>query len=171
MAFREISTKELTLNPFEKIGEGWMLITAGDESRFNTMTASWGALGVIWGAPTATCYIRKSRFTKEFVDASERFTLSFYDDSRHRTLAYLGAVSGRDEDKVAKAGLTPHFVDGTTTFEEAALTLVCRKVGATLLSPETFVDPTIDEKCYGDQDYHDYHTMYLGAIERVLVRA
>ena len=54
-----------------------MLISAGTEDKWNTMTASWGAVGVMWGKPSATCYIRKkSRFTKEFVDAGEYFTLT-----------------------------------------------------------------------------------------------
>ena len=50
------------------IGKEWMLITAGTVSDCNTMTASWGGLGVIWGKPSATVYIRQSRYTKEFVD-------------------------------------------------------------------------------------------------------
>lgn len=165
MPLREIATKDLVLNPFEKIGREWMLVTAGDEEDFNTMTASWGGLGVLWGHDVATCYIRQSRFTKEFVDSAERLTLSFYGPEWKGALRYLGTVSGRDEDKVEEAGLTPLFVDGTTTFEEASLTLVCRKLSATYLGPDSFLDPTIDGAWYAD---HDYHTMYICEIERVL---
>ena len=46
--FQELSVQEFTINPFQKIGKQWMLITAGDESGYNTMTASWGGLGVLW---------------------------------------------------------------------------------------------------------------------------
>ena len=92
-----------------------MLVTAGDAASHNTMTASWGGLGVLWGAPVATCYIRQSRYTKEFVDGSDLFTLSFLDPAVwRRQLSYLGRVSGRDEDKIKAAGLTPVAVDGTT---------------------------------------------------------
>ena len=49
MAFREIRAEELSFNPFDKIGKEWMLITAGDEASHNTMTASWGGLGIMWG--------------------------------------------------------------------------------------------------------------------------
>ena len=49
MAFKEVDIKSLNFNPFTKIGSEWMLITAGDESGCNTMTASWGGLGVLWG--------------------------------------------------------------------------------------------------------------------------
>ena len=49
--FQESSVQDLTMNPFEKVNKQWMLITAGDEKGFNTMTASWGGLGVIWQKP------------------------------------------------------------------------------------------------------------------------
>ena len=55
MAFKEVDIKSLTFNPFTKIGSEWMLITAGDQSGYNTMTASWGGLGVLWGKNVATC--------------------------------------------------------------------------------------------------------------------
>ena len=45
------------------------------------MTASWGGVGVMWGKPSATCYIRQSRYTKTFVDDSEFFTLTVLKDA------------------------------------------------------------------------------------------
>ena len=75
--FQTIDPKTLALNPFSAIGDQWMLITAGTPERCNTMTASWGGLGVLWGAPMATAYIRPQRYTKGFVDENEYFTLSF----------------------------------------------------------------------------------------------
>lgn len=63
---RRIDPKNLDKNVFTAIGEQWMLITAGTPEKCNTMTASWGGLGVIWNAPAATCYIRPQRYTKEF---------------------------------------------------------------------------------------------------------
>ena len=48
MGFKEVDVKDLDFNPFKKIGDEWMLITAGDEKKFNTMTASWGGAGVLW---------------------------------------------------------------------------------------------------------------------------
>ena len=77
MAFKEIKIEELSLNPFAKISKEWMLITAGDEKKSNTMTASWGGLGIMWSKNVATAYIRPQRYTKEFVDNNE--VLSNYD--------------------------------------------------------------------------------------------
>ena len=58
--FSRIDPKELDQNVFSMIGEQWMLVTAGTAERCNTMTASWGGLGVLWGKPVATVYIRLS---------------------------------------------------------------------------------------------------------------
>ena len=54
MSFREVKAEELTMNPFTKIGKEWLLITAGNEEKCNTMTASWGAMGVMWGDRKST---------------------------------------------------------------------------------------------------------------------
>ena len=45
---KEINYKDMKFNPFNLIGGEWMLITAGDEHSYNTMTASWGHLGCLW---------------------------------------------------------------------------------------------------------------------------
>ena len=41
---KEINSKDMKFNPFNLIGDEWMLVTAGDEASCNTMTASWGHL-------------------------------------------------------------------------------------------------------------------------------
>lgn len=167
MAFKEIETKDLELNPFEKIGSEWALVTAGDEAGFNTMTVSWGGLGVLWGRDVVTVYLRPQRYTKQFVDAADRFTLSFYAPEHKRALEVLGSKSGRDSDKVAEVGFTPLVVDGTVAFEQASLVLVCRKLYADDIRPERFLDPSIDGEAYPE---HDYHTFYVGEVEKVLKR-
>lgn len=40
MSFTEIKAEGLKDNPFDLIGKQWMLITAGNEEKCNTMTAS-----------------------------------------------------------------------------------------------------------------------------------
>lgn len=49
MKFKEINTDEFSFSPFKVIGKDWMLITAQKDNKVNTMTASWGGLGVMWG--------------------------------------------------------------------------------------------------------------------------
>lgn len=148
-------------NAFEKIGKQWMLITAGDEEKVNTMTASWGGFGVLWGKNVAYIFVRESRYTKEFIDKSDVLSLSFFTDDKKQMLGYMGKVSGRDEDKISKMGLNVRFIDGIPTFEEAEETLLCKKIFAGPISPENFIDKDIDYKWYGDKDYH---TMYVVEI-------
>ncbi|MGI6180834.1 MAG: flavin reductase family protein [Agathobaculum sp.] len=161
MAFTKINIAEKTFNPFALIGKQWMLISAGTVKQWNTMTASWGGVGVIWGKPSATCYIRQSRYTKEFVDENEYFTLSFLKDGYRDVLNRMGSKSGREIDKMHDSGLTPVFVDGQPAFEEASLVLVCRKRCAGKIEPEQILHDETLEKWYGDKDYH---SMYIGEI-------
>lgn len=166
MGFKEIAVEELNFNPFTKIGTEWMLITAGDEKSFNTMTASWGGMGIMWNKKVITAYIRPQRYTKEFVDANELFTVSFYDKEYRKALNICGTKSGRDCDKVKEAGLTPCFIDGTTAFEEANMIFVLRKLYSDPMPAENFLDKEIDQKYYPNKDYH---TMYVSEIVKVLV--
>lgn len=167
---KEINYKDMKFNPFNLIGDEWMLVTAGNElSGCNTMTASWGHLGCLWGHndPTVVIYLRPSRYTKNFVDEEPYFTLCVMDKSFKKQMAYLGSVSGRDEDKIAKAGLTPVYADNSVYFQEAKLVLVCKKLYASELQESGFFyQDTIDES----YPQRDFHTMYVGKIEKVLVR-
>lgn len=160
----DIST--LQLNPMDKIAHEWMLVTAGTWERgYNTMTASWGHLGSIWGhgggMPTAVVYIRPQRYTKEFVDREEYFSISFFPGQYKKVLGYLGSHSGRDEDKVAAVGLTPVSDEKTTWFQEASLVLVCRKIYRAPITEEGFLDRQVLDSAYPKRDFHD---MYVGEI-------
>ncbi len=158
---QKIDPKTLDENVFSLIGERWMLITAGTPERCNTMTASWGGLGVLWGKQTATCYIRPQRYTYEFMEAGEAFTLSFFGEEYRKALAFCGAKSGRDVDKIRECGFTVAAGAGDAPyFEEADLVLVCKKAYWQDLDPSHFLDPEI-EKHYPQKDYH---RMYIGEI-------
>ena len=75
--FQPYPFEMLEFNPFTKIGSEWMLITASDGEKTNAMTASWGGVGVLWGKNTVFCFVRDSRYTKEFIDKSDNFSLTF----------------------------------------------------------------------------------------------
>ena len=102
--FEKIDPKTLKENVFSLIGDQWMLITAGTPEHCNTMTASWGSLGVLWGKNVATIYIRPQRYTYEFVERSDFFTLAFFGREYHKALALCGAKSGREVDKAKACG-------------------------------------------------------------------
>ncbi len=152
--------KTLKENIFSLIGDEWMLITAGGEV-VNTMTASWGGLGILWGEPCATVYIRPQRYTKEFVDREEYFTLSFFAPEYKKQLSLCGSKSGRDVDKVSECGFTlARTQQGAPYFEQARLVLVCRKLYVQEMDGAA-MPAEVREKWYPQQDYH---TMYIGQI-------
>jgi flavin reductase (DIM6/NTAB) family NADH-FMN oxidoreductase RutF len=83
MSFKEISPYELQMNPMEMVAKQWMLVTAGDDKTgYNTMTASWGHIGELWGLPTTVAYVRPQRYTKQFVDREDLYTLCFFDGKK-----------------------------------------------------------------------------------------
>lgn len=93
--------------------------------------------------------------------------MSFFDKSHRDALNLCGTVSGRDRDKIKEAGLTPMAVDKTAAFEEADVILVCRKQYHQYMNPEGFDVKENNAKWYADRDYH---TMYIGSIEKILLK-
>jgi flavin reductase (DIM6/NTAB) family NADH-FMN oxidoreductase RutF len=164
--FKNISPDQLDFSPFRLIGKEWMLITAESQGKVNSMTASWGGLGVMWGKNVAYVVIRKSRFTKELVDTSESFSLAFFDHEKYqKMLSYMGSVSGRDEDKIEKSGLTVAHQNGVPYFTEAKTVLLCKKLCRQYIAPESLIDDSIDGQWYSDSDYHD---LYIVEVEEIL---
>ena len=157
----------LEMNPFTKIGKEWALVSAGNKSKYNTMTVSWGGVGVLWGKNVVYIFIRDSRYTKEFIDNGEFFSLSFLGEQYREALSYCGRESGRNGDKFAGAGLNAAFRHDIPYPDEANLVFLCRKLAAVPITKDTFVDDEIMSKWYGD---HDMHTMYVGEIIEAIAR-
>jgi len=158
---KSIDIKSLEFSPFAKIGDEWALVTAGSGENYNTMTVSWGGLGVLWGTPSATIYIRPQRYTREFIEKNELFTISFFKNKYKKILSFCGSHSGIYCDKAKETGLTPIEIDGTTSFEEAELILVCRKKYSQNMTADSFLDKNLLEKWYPN---NDLHTVYIGEI-------
>ncbi len=167
--FREVKPEALPDNVFRLIGRDWMLVTAGTMRKWNTMTASWGGLGVLWNRPVAFAFVRPTRHTFRFMELADRFTLSFFAMERYRkALLVCGTKSGRDCNKAEETGLTPFApTAGTVSFVQARLVMVCRKLYTTDIDPTRFLDRTI-EQLYPARDYH---RLYVGAIKKCLMRA
>lgn len=165
--FKEIKPEELDKSSFQLIGKEWMLITAEKDNKVNTMTASWGGFGVLWGKNVAFIFIRPQRYTKEFVENSDTFSLTFFDKTFKKELGYLGSVSGKDEDKISKSNLTIRHSDSTPCFDEANITIICKKLYAQDIKPECFISSELDISMYPEKDYH---TMYIAEVKKVLIK-
>lgn len=159
-----ITAQQIKENPVKLFKNDWSLITAGDENGYNTMTASWGGIGELWGRDVCFIFVRPQRYTYEFLESNELFTISFYGEEYKKALAFCGSKSGRDYDKAKETGLTPLFTENTTTFEEAKLTVVCKKIAYSDMDKNGFIDKTIEE----NYENGDYHRIYVGEIVKVL---
>lgn len=165
--FTDVSLESLDFNPFSKIGKEWMLVTSGDMDKWNTMTASWGGLGVIWHRNVSYVFVRYSRYTYEFMEKNSTYTLSFFPEKYKNALSYCGSHSGRDVDKAAETGLTPFpMTEDSVSFKQAELVFICKKLYAGGIDPEDFIDPSV----HGNYPKKDYHKMYIGRIEKAFRR-
>lgn len=141
------------------------LVTAGTPEHYNTMTISWGGLGTLWGKPVATVYVKPIRYTHSFLDANDYFTVSFYPEKYRGALLTLGSLSGRDGDKVARAGLTAKALEGAVTFEQAKVTLLCRKIYRQDMDTAAMPADVV-------ADFYEIeaaHTMYIGEVTDVIL--
>ncbi|MFI3318761.1 MAG: flavin reductase family protein [Rikenellaceae bacterium] len=166
----KIDPLSLSENVIDIIGKQWMLVSAGDRERFNTMTASWGTIGFYSNEPVVTIFIRPERYTYEFIESSDRFTLTVLEEGYRQALTTLGKLSGRDCDKISQAGLTPQFTEsGNPTFAEAKIVFECRKIFAQDMTEESFVEHACYEKWYGP-GHGNLHKIYMGVIEACWVK-
>ena len=163
---REIKPCDINNNAFSLIGSDWMLITAKkNDGTVNTMTASWGGLGVLWNKNVCFVFIRPQRYTYEFTEECDSFTLSFYPENFRNALTLCGRKSGRDCDKIKEAGLIPAEIDECVYFEGAKLVMKVKKLYKTRLAKEEFIDTTIPRQVYPTDDYH---FVYVCEIEKVI---
>ncbi len=158
--------------PFEKFlvkaytrwAEQWVLLTAGDfrKGHFNTMTVGWGSFGTMWAKPFVQVVVRPTRYTYEFMEHYETFTLCGFSEEYRQVLELLGTKSGRNEDKIAGAGITPIASSQVAApgFAEAELIVECRKMYWDDFEPTHFLDPSIET----NYPLKDYHRVYFGEI-------
>lgn len=165
--------KEIT----SAIGSGILLTTRhGDKT--NIMTIGWGTLGIEWGLPIFTVFVREGRFTRELLDKSMEFTVNIpYGEYDKKIIGYCGSRTGRNMDKAKDLGLT--LVDGdlvaAPAIKEIPLTLEC-KVLYKQLQDKDSVPSAIQHSFYpSDVDStnpganKDYHIAYYGQIVKAYI--
>lgn len=174
--FKKISPFELNANTFELIGKDWMLVSSANAEGecggkdYNTMTASWGGMGILWKKPVVFVFIRPQRHTFGFAEENDRMTLSFFDEEYRSALSFCGKESGREYDKAKECGLTPVFDESESGravwFDEAKLVIKVKKLYADWIKESAFTDKSPLETYKAG----DFHKMYVCEIEEVLVK-
>ncbi len=166
--FKEITPYEVE-NAMKLIGKDWMLITVRDDEKgkVNAMTASWGSLGVIWNKCVLTCMVRPQRYTYSLAEKEDRFSVAFLGEENRSALKLCGTLSGRDTDKLEKAGLHSCMLDGVPVISEARLALVCRKLYSDDLKKDRFLDSSL----LSQYTAGDFHRFYVCEIEKAFIKA
>ena len=157
--------KEFTTDIFTLYDKKWGLLCAGTMAEHNAMTISWGQLGSLWGNPgkakkIATVFVKPVRYTYKFMEKSGIFTICWFPGEFRKDLGILGSKSGRDGDKLALTGLSPKAVAGGVGYEQASLTLVCRKIYSDKLDRDRIPADAV-QGFYLDEEPHH---LYIGEI-------
>lgn len=170
--YDRIEASDLPDNVFDLIGQQWMLVTAGNNESYNTMTASWGGLTYIWERPASIIYIRDTRYTYQFLQREESFTLSFFSEQYRGALRICGTKSGRDTDKVKEAGLTPiETPSGLMSFGEARMIIECKKMLVQELDYANLTEPykaNIMKESYTNEPAK--HQLFISEIINIWLR-
>ena len=164
----EVKPADIERNVFELIANDWFVVAATVGDKTNAMTASWAGLGHLWNKDVVFLFIRPQRHTNELMESTDHFSVSVFNDTYRDKLNYLGTVSGRDEDKIAKSGFTLLIDEAAPYFTEADMTIFCRKLYVQRLEEGCFAPFAQD---FNAQHYpmKDHHILYIGEITKVLV--
>ena len=150
-----------------------VLLTTKVDDKVNSMTISWGMLGIEWAKPIFTVFVRENRFTKEQIEKSMEFTINIpYGEYDKKILGVCGSKSGRNIDKVKELGLTlenPNIIS-TPGIKELPLTLECKVVYQQKQDEKAITEENRNNFYPQDVDgtfpmaNRDYHTAYYGEI-------
>lgn len=141
---------------------GLLLAVAGPEGRANAMTIGWAQLGILWGLPVLSVFVRPSRYTYGLLEEAMDFTVNVPDRGMEEVVEFCGRVSGRDHDKLAERGLTaaPARRTRSPILAECLLHYECRVVQRADILPEAMTSDAV-------QSFYpqgDYHRVYFGEV-------
>ncbi len=160
-------------NDIMKAVQSGVLLTTKAEEKVNSMTISWGTLGIEWGKLIFTVFVRENRFTKQQLDKNPEFTINVpFGDFDKKILGVCGTKSGHTVDKAKELNLTLEepAVISVPAIKELPLTLECKivyrqKQEAKEITEENnkrFYPQDVDSTFHGAN--RDYHTVYYGEI-------
>lgn len=146
-----------------------VLVTTKAAGKVNTMSISWGTMGIQWGLPIFTVFVRGCRHTSTMLDENPEFTVNIpLGTVDKEIIRYCGTMSGRDVDKFKALGLTQVAPETVSVpgIKELPLTLECKVIYKQQQYPDCMTDPQPHTHYpENSQDIHaDYHTAYYGHI-------
>jgi flavin reductase (DIM6/NTAB) family NADH-FMN oxidoreductase RutF len=160
-------------NEIMKAVKTGVLLTTKVDDKVNSMTISWGTLGIVWSTPIFTVFVREGRFTRGQLEKNPEFTINVpFGEFNRNILGVCGTKSGKNIDKIKELGLTledPSIIS-VPGIKELPLTLECRIVYKKEQDRDA-IPEAIKAKFYPqdvDSSFYDcnrdFHTAYYGEI-------
>lgn len=150
-----------------------VLLTTKADDKVNSMTISWGTLGIEWGKPIFTVFVRENRFTKHQLEKNPEFTINIpVGDFNKKILGICGIKSGHLVDKIKELNLTlesPNKIS-VPAIKELPLTLECKVIYKQMQDKDEILEENRTNYYPQDVDgsFHganrDYHIAYYGEI-------
>jgi len=170
--FLKIDAEQLKDNVFKLVGKDWTCITAGNDSLFNSMTASFGGWGILFNKPVTWCILRANRYTLELIRKEKKYTMCYFDDKYKNELLLFGSKSGRNSNKMKETKLTAiKTPEGNIAYKEARLIIECKLSQITTVKPEDFYSEDakkfIVEAC---NELKDCHKLVFGEITAIWIK-
>ena len=161
------------LTPIVRTLKKGALLTTKSGDEVNTMTISWGQIGIEWNELVFTCYVRTGRHTHKMLERNGEFTINLNPDGKvGKILGFCGTKTGSEVNKIEAMQLTtvePTQID-VPGIAELPFTLEC-KVFYKQTQDGKAVPKELREKFHPEDvpsDYHsanrDFHTMFYGKI-------
>jgi flavin reductase (DIM6/NTAB) family NADH-FMN oxidoreductase RutF len=106
------------INPYDYMeyfmSETANLVSMGADGKVNVMALLWKTIGQLWMIPTITVAVAPSRYTFELLTKGiPEFSLNIPSAKTSGSISVTGSLSGRDTDKIERAGL--ELIDGIKT--------------------------------------------------------
>ncbi len=170
--FKKIEPEILTDNVFKLVSKDWTCITAGNDSLFNSMTASFGGWGILYNKPVTWCMLRANRYTLELIKKEHKFTMCYFDDTYKNELLLFGSKSGRNSNKMKETKLTAiKTPNNNIAYKEARLIIECKLIQITTVNPND-VYPEEAKKFVSDacKELNDCHKLVFAEITAIWVK-
>lgn len=170
--FKPILPKEISDSVFTLAGTIFPVITAGDSTHYNAMTASGGGMGLLFKKPTTWCLLQSTRYTLQLIEKMQTYTISYFPRAYKKQIRFLGSKSGRNSRKMEEVNLTKvQTPSGNISFEEARLILECKLTQISTPGIDDFYAPEaiqyVKELYQSPQEYRKY---VFGEITHVWTR-
>ncbi|MFX1296695.1 MAG: flavin reductase family protein [Promethearchaeota archaeon] len=123
--------KKVEITPYQladvTVSTSTLLVSKG-QGKVNVMALDWKTIGELWMYPICTIAVAPSRFTFTLLNENPEFTLNIPSPEISSAISIAGSYSGRDINKIMKAGLTltPSKHISVPMIEEAMINYECK---------------------------------------------